>query len=67
VRRHWFDPIDKRWEFGELPTTDEEAKSFLRGCSDAKPDLEHTLLRVGSALSRGVGGEEAGPRGPPEP
>jgi hypothetical protein len=29
VRRHCFNPVSRRWEFVELPTTDEEAIRFL--------------------------------------
>jgi hypothetical protein len=70
VRRHCFNPVNRRWEFVELPTTDEEARGFLSGSPDAEAYLrvygewrglgvgvEHALLRV-SALARETEGEQ---------
>lgn len=77
MRRHWFDPVERRWMFREVPNTDEAALRLLRGSPDAETCLkvfgdwrglgagvEAALMRV-SAHARETEEEEAGPRGPP--
>lgn len=72
MRRHWYDPVEKRWMFREVPTTDEAALSFLRGSPEAESYLrvygewrglgagvEEALLRVSALAREKRGGEEA--------
>lgn len=80
MRRHWFDPVEERWMFREVPATEEQALRFLRSAPGAEAYLkvyrewrvlgagvEAALLRV-SAFARET--EEAeerrddAPRGP---
>jgi hypothetical protein len=71
LRRHWYSPVNKRWEYiEEFPSTDEEALCLLSRAPEAESYLkvyrewrfgvgvsvEHALLRT-SELARGLEAE----------
>jgi hypothetical protein len=39
VRRHWFSPKTKRWEYCDLPEDDERAEQLLSECAEAEEYL----------------------------
>jgi hypothetical protein len=56
VRRHWFSPKTKRWEYCDLPEDDERAEQFLSECAEAE---EHLRVYRERRHEVGTGVEEA--------